>query len=135
MPTAFSYVRFSSDQQRHGASLERQRDMVAAWLRENPDHTLSDLRFEDLGVSGFKGDHLENAFGRLLAAVKSGEIKPGDSILIEAIDRAGRLPPDTMLNLLTVTTCKRKRPDLQSRPFSTGINCDCPARQTSISCE
>lgn len=104
MPTAFSYVRFSSDQQRHGASLERQRDMVAAWLRENPDHTLSDLRFEDLGVSGFKGDHLENAFGRLLAAVKSGEIKPGDSILIEAIDRAGRLPPDTMLNLLTSIT-------------------------------
>lgn len=93
MPTAFSYVRFSSDQQKHGASLDRQRDMVAAWLRENPDHTLSDLRFEDLGVSGFKGDHLDNAFGRLLAAVKSGEIQPGDSILIEAIDRAGRLPP------------------------------------------
>ncbi|APU29965.1 hypothetical protein UYA_09565 [Ectopseudomonas alcaliphila JAB1] len=104
MPTAFSYVRFSSDQQKHGASLARQRDMVAEWLKAHPDHTLSDLRFEDLGVSGFKGDHLDNAFGRLLAAVKSGEIQPGDSILIEAIDRAGRLPPDTMLNLLTSIT-------------------------------
>ncbi|MBM3113025.1 hypothetical protein [Pseudomonas arcuscaelestis] len=25
---------------------------------------------------------------------------------------------------LTVTACKRKRPDLQSIRFSTGINCD-----------
>jgi DNA invertase Pin-like site-specific DNA recombinase len=104
VPTAFSYVRFSSDQQKHGASLDRQRDMVAAWLKANPEHALSDLRFEDLGVSGFKGDHLENAFGRLLAAVKSEEIKPGDCILIEAIDRAGRLPPNTMLNILTSIT-------------------------------
>lgn len=36
---------------------------------------------------------------------------------------------------LRVTTCKRKRSDLQSAPFSTRINCDCPARQTSVSCE
>ena len=104
MPTAFSYIRFSSDQQKHGASLERQRGMVAAWLKDNPQHTLSDLRFEDLGVSGYKGAHLDNAFGRLLAAVETGVIQPGDSILIEAIDRAGRLPPDKMLNLLTSIT-------------------------------
>lgn len=104
MPTAFSYVRFSSAQQAHGASLERQQDMVAGWLHANPDHSLSDLRFEDLGVSGFKGAHLDNAFGRLLAAVESGVIQPGDSILIEAIDRAGRLPPDKMLHLLTSIT-------------------------------
>lgn len=103
-PVAYSYVRFSSAQQAHGASLERQQSMIAAWLQDNPDHSLSDLRFEDLGVSGYKGAHLENAFGRLLAAVETGVIKPGDCILIEAIDRAGRLPPDKMLHLLTSIT-------------------------------
>lgn len=42
-----------------------------------------------------------------------------------------KLYPDA----IAVTTCKRKRSDLQSAPFSTRINCDCPARQTSVSCE
>ena len=30
----------------------------------------------------------------------------------------------TTVSLLLVTACKRKRPDLQSIRFSTGINCD-----------
>ena len=51
----------------------------------------------------------------------------------------GSLPYESWLTNLrasvTVTTCKRKRSDLQSAPFSTRINCDCPARQTSVSCE
>lgn len=101
MPTAFSYVRFSSDQQKHGASLSRQEDMVGQWLVENPDYQRSTIRFEDLGISGYKGKHLDNAFGRLMAAIENGVIKPGDCILIEAIDRAGRLAPTVMLNLLT----------------------------------
>ena len=101
MPTAYSYIRFSSDQQQHGASLARQEDMVGKWLVAHPEYQRSTQRFEDLGISGFKGKHLDNAFGRLRAAVESGVIKPGDCILIEAIDRAGRLAPSIMLNLLT----------------------------------
>lgn len=101
MPTAYSYIRFSSDQQQHGASLARQEDMVGKWLLAHPEYQRSTQRFEDLGISGFKGKHLDNAFGRLRAAVESGVIKPGDCILIEAIDRAGRLAPSIMLNLLT----------------------------------
>lgn len=101
MPTAFSYIRFSSDQQKHGASLERQEDMVGRWLLAHPEYVRSDQRFEDLGVSGFKGKHLENAFGRLLAAIEGGVIARNDCVLIEAIDRAGRLAPSVMLNLLT----------------------------------
>lgn len=101
MPTAYSYIRFSSDQQQHGASLARQEDMVGKWLVAHPEYQRSTQRFEDLGISGFKGKHLDNAFGRLRAAVESGVIKPGDCILIEAIDRAGRLAPSLMLNLLT----------------------------------
>jgi DNA invertase Pin-like site-specific DNA recombinase len=75
--------------------------MVGKWLMANPDYQLSDLRFRDLGKSGFSGAHLENAFGRLLAAVETGAIPPGSKILIEAIDRAGRLEPMEMLPLLS----------------------------------
>lgn len=101
MPTAFSYIRFSSDQQKHGASLERQEDMVGRWLVDHPEYQRSELKFEDLGISGYKGKHLDNAFGRLLAAIENGTIAKGDCVLIEAIDRAGRLAPSMMLNLLT----------------------------------
>lgn len=101
MPTAHSYIRYSSEQQKHGASLARQEDMVGKWLLDHPEYTRSTQRFEDLGISGYKGAHLDNAFGRLLAAIESGVIQSGDCVLIEAIDRAGRLAPSIMLNLLT----------------------------------
>jgi DNA invertase Pin-like site-specific DNA recombinase len=101
MPVAYSYIRFSSAQQQHGASLARQQEMVGKWLVRNPTYTRSALSFEDLGKSGFSGAHLDNAFGRLLAAVETGAIKAGDVILIEAIDRAGRLEPMDMLPLIS----------------------------------
>lgn len=68
MPTAYGYIRFSSDQQ-HGASLARQEDMVGKLLVAHPDYQRSTQRFGDLGISGYKGKHLDNAFGRLRAAI------------------------------------------------------------------
>lgn len=100
MPTAYSYVRFSSAKQARGSSLERQQAMVAQWLASHPEYSLSLTSFEDLGRSGWKGEHLENGFGKLLAAVEAGVIQPGDVILVEAIDRTGRLEPLEMLPLL-----------------------------------
>jgi len=104
MPSAIPYVRFSSSKQQHGSSVARQNEAIGKWLLAHTEFTLSGLRFEDLGHSGFSGKHLENGFGKLLAAVESGAIKAGDFVLIEAIDRAGRLPPDKMLNILTGIT-------------------------------
>lgn len=101
MPTAYSYIRFSSAQQQHGASLQRQQDMVARWLLAHPEYKLSKSSFQDLGISGFSGKHLDNSFGKLLAAVEAGSIQAGDVVLIEAIDRAGRLEPMEMLPLLS----------------------------------
>ena len=98
---AFSYVRFSSIKQKHGDSLKRQTDMVARWLLQQPEYRLSDASYQDLGKSGFSGAHLENAFGRLLAAVENGTIPKGSAILIEQIDRAGRMEPMEMLPLLS----------------------------------
>lgn len=99
---AFSYVRFSSLKQRHGDSLKRQTDMVANWLLANPEYKLSgETSYQDLGKSGFSGAHLDNAFGRLLAAIENGAIPKGSAILIEQIDRAGRMEPMEMLPLLS----------------------------------
>nr|WP_083848894.1 recombinase family protein [Pseudomonas luteola] len=100
MPTAIPYLRFSSGLQQHGSSIERQERMIARWLEANPSYTLSTLRFQDLGISGYSGAHLENGFGKLLEAVKAGVFKDGDCILFEAIDRAGRLPPLQMLGII-----------------------------------
>lgn len=97
----FSYVRYSSWTQRNSDSVKRQNEMVSKWLLENPEYVLSDQRYDDHGKSGYHGDHLDNAFGRLLAAVESGDIPSGSKVLIEQIDRAGRLAPMEMLPLVS----------------------------------
>lgn len=97
----FSYVRYSSWTQRNSDSVKRQNEMVARWLLEHPEYDLSEQRYYDHGKSGYHGDHLDNAFGRLLAAVENGDIPRGSKILIEQIDRAGRLAPMEMLPLVS----------------------------------
>jgi DNA invertase Pin-like site-specific DNA recombinase len=100
MPTAFSYARFSSGKQQRGSSLERQEQMFADWLILHPDYKRSELRFRDLAKSGWKGEHIKDGggFAELLAAVEAGEIQKGDAVLVEAIDRTGRLPAMTMFS-------------------------------------
>lgn len=101
MSKAISYIRFSTGKQAKGSSHERQTAMLDRWLTANPDFTLSSESFKDLGISGFSGKHLKSGFGLLLEAVENGSIQPGDVILIEAMDRVGRLEPMEMLPLLS----------------------------------
>ena len=103
MPVAISYVRFSSIKQIDSSSRERQNRLVAGWLEANPDYTLSELKFEDLGRSGYHGDHVAKggSWGKLLAAVEEGVIEEGSVILVEAIDRTGRLDMTEALHYLT----------------------------------
>lgn len=102
MKQAISYVRFSSDRQKHGSSVERQEGMIADWLKRHPDYEISDLKFSDLGKSGYHGEHIKEAggFGKLLKALEDGFIRAGDVVLVEAIDRTGRLEPMDMLTLV-----------------------------------
>jgi len=103
MKQAISYVRFSSFRQHGGSSVERQTAMIAEWLTRNPEYLLSGLKFEDLAKSGYHGDHIKagGGFGKLLGAVEAGAIKEGDVVLVEAIDRTGRMDTVDMLDLLT----------------------------------
>jgi DNA invertase Pin-like site-specific DNA recombinase len=95
---AISYIRFSTGKQTKGSSEWRQDAKVRDWLNSHPDYEPSDLSFEDLGKSGWKGAHIEGGMGELLAAVQAGFIRPGAVVLVEALDRAGRLPLMQMLN-------------------------------------
>lgn len=104
MPKAIPYIRFSSSVQQRGSSLERQQKLIDNYLLEHPEIDLSNLRFEDLGLSGYKGKHLENDFGKLLAAIESGHIKEGDYILVEAMDRLGRLEELEMISYINQIT-------------------------------
>lgn len=101
MPKAISYIRFSTGKQAKGSSHERQTAMLDRWLLDNPDFTLSSESFKDLGISGFSGKHLKSGFGLLLEAVENGSIQSGDVVLIEAMDRVGRLEPMEMIPLLS----------------------------------
>lgn len=101
MPKAISYIRFSTGKQAKGSSHERQTAMLDSWFMANPDFSLSSESFKDLGISGFSGKHLKSGFGLLLEAVENGSIQSGDVILIEAMDRVGRLEPMDMIPLLS----------------------------------
>jgi DNA invertase Pin-like site-specific DNA recombinase len=96
------YSRFSSKKQKDGSSLERQHSNIPQWLARNPTYRLSELAFEDLGKSGWKGDHIKEGggFAKLLAAIEAGAIKSQDAVLVEAVDRAGRLDMLGMLEIL-----------------------------------
>ena len=103
MPYAVGYTRFSSIKQRKGSSLDRQQELIAEWFKENPSYIPYPRSFNDLGKSGFTGAHLKEhgALGQLIAAIKGGLINKGDVILVESVDRLGRLPELVMLNLIT----------------------------------
>ncbi|SEC54877.1 Site-specific DNA recombinase [Pseudomonas marginalis] len=102
MNKAYSYIRFSTGKQLKGSSEERQQAMLDNWERDNPTFTLNrDLTFKDLGISGRSGKHLKNGFGKLLEAIEKGAIGVGDVVLVEAIDRAGRMEPGIMIRVLT----------------------------------
>ncbi|WP_417831915.1 recombinase family protein [Terasakiella sp.] len=95
----YSYTRFSSAKQSKGMSVERQQTLVDEWCQRH-DLTLKDKTFEDLGVSGFKGDHVKHgALGVFIQSVRDGVIKTPCALLIEDIDRLSRQSVDEALYL------------------------------------
>ncbi|MBB1519464.1 recombinase family protein [Aquipseudomonas guryensis] len=101
MPYAVPYMRFSFSRQGRGSSIERQEMMIGEWLGKHPEYTLYPKTYKDLGRSGFSGEHLKFGFGKMLKAIEDGLISSGDVILVEAFDRAGRLPPSDMFPILS----------------------------------
>jgi len=91
MPKAIPYIRFSAIHQGNGSSVDRQEELIADWLEANPDYERFNQSYKDLGKSGYHGDNLKHDMGKIIAAIDGKIIKSGDVILVEAIDRIGRL--------------------------------------------
>ena len=101
MPRAIPYQRFSSLTQSKGSSLERQQAIIESWFKANPDIERSNLNPIDKAKSAYKGDHLKHGFGLILESINSKVITEGDFILVESIDRVGRLEPLEMISIIT----------------------------------
>lgn len=90
MKHAYSYVRFSTDKQEQGHSLERQTTAAEKYASKH-GLLLDTSTYRDLGVSAFKSKNKdEGALGAFLTAVREGTIRQGSYLLVENFDRLSR---------------------------------------------
>jgi len=101
MPTAYSYIRFSSAEQGRGDSHRRQLEKSVNYALAH-GLTLDDrLTFADLGKSAFRGKHAsEGELGLFLTAIDEGRVAKDSYLLVENLDRLSRQPVMEALNLL-----------------------------------
>ncbi|TKF41752.1 recombinase family protein, partial [Vibrio sp. F13] len=87
------YARVSSGKQLDGLSMSLQGDSKLLKDLENKyDTTVSDLIYNDEGVSSYKGKNVSHGeLGRLLTDIERGVIKKGDIIVVRHLDRLSRL--------------------------------------------
>lgn len=103
-PRLYSYIRFSSERQAKGNSLERQKDSIANMVKQIAiEHDLEIFEeYEDFGVSAFKGKNAtEGALSEFMQHVESGKIPKGSYLLIESLDRFSRANAMRAVNLFT----------------------------------
>jgi DNA invertase Pin-like site-specific DNA recombinase len=93
-PAAYSYVRFSSAEQRHGDSVRRQTADAQAWCDRNNARLDASTTLHDLGTSAFRGAHRKNpdrnALATFLKMVQDGKVARGSYLIIESLDRLTR---------------------------------------------
>ena len=102
MPTAYSYVRFSTPEQIKGDSIRRQVELSQKYA-EAHGLTLDDsLQLTDLGVSAFNSANAATGkLGLFISAIESGAVKAGSFLLVESLDRLSRAEVMTALNQFT----------------------------------
>jgi DNA invertase Pin-like site-specific DNA recombinase len=93
-PIAFSYIRFSTPEQKKGDSLRRQTKAAADWCERNNVRLDTSRTYHDLGKSAYLGDHRSNPDRYRLAAflklAEEGKIRAGSYLIIESLDRLTR---------------------------------------------
>ena len=88
---AYSYLRFSTPEQRKGDSLRRQLEASQRYAEANGLELDDTLSLQDLGVSAFRGhNRSEGALGEFLKAIETGRVAPGSVLLVESLDRLSR---------------------------------------------
>jgi DNA invertase Pin-like site-specific DNA recombinase len=112
MPTiqVFSYQRFSSIKQSDGDSIRRQTKRRDDWLARH-NLVLDDrLTYKDAAKSAHQGRHAtEGQLADFLATMDAGKVRPGDVLIIEALDRLTRQKPLEAVGLVSrILTSKIK---------------------------
>lgn len=88
-PKVYSYIRFSTPEQKLGDSERRQVEMAKAYADEKG--FFFDQHLMDEGLSGYHGNHRKKgALGSFLQRVEHGEVAVGSILVVENIDRLGR---------------------------------------------
>lgn len=91
MIKAYSYTRFSTPEQLKGDSYRRQTEAASIYAAQHGMLLDTELSFEDLGVSAFRGKNAETgALADFRDAVRSGLVEPGSVLLVESLDRISR---------------------------------------------
>ena len=91
MTKCYSYIRFSSEKQSQGDSLRRQLEKSIEYAEKHNLIMDESLNMMDLGLSAFKGHHIEKgALGKFLILVEKGRIEKGSFLLVESLDRLSR---------------------------------------------
>jgi DNA invertase Pin-like site-specific DNA recombinase len=100
MRRAYSYIRFSSKRQAKGFSLARQTDPKVKALCDKHGWTLDPVTYEDLGLSGFRGENARTGdLAVFLEGIRPGKIERGSVLVVEALDRLTRADIDEALEL------------------------------------
>ena len=101
MPTAYSYIRFSTTEQSKGDSQRRQLEKSQQYAAANGLQLDNTLSFNDLGKSAFRGDHAASGgLSLFITAIDEGRVERGSVLLIENLDRLSRQPAIDALALL-----------------------------------
>ena len=91
MVKAYSYIRFSTPEQRKGNSYERQVEAARKYCQERNFELLDELL--DDGVSSYRGQNrIKGKMGLFLQKVDQGKIERGTRLIIENLDRFSREP-------------------------------------------
>jgi len=96
----YSYVRFSSKAQSLGFGEIRQIEQINRFFEQYPTARQIE-RYEDLGVSAFKGKNLKSGqLAKFVERIKSKEIQPNALLLVESFDRISRVGGYDALELI-----------------------------------
>lgn len=103
-PLAISYLRFSTPEQERGDSFRRQSQLAEQYALRHGLKLTDEYRFEDRGVSAFRGrNSAQGTLGSIVALVSEGMIPAGTHLLVEGLDRLSRQDPfDASWELQTI---------------------------------
>jgi DNA invertase Pin-like site-specific DNA recombinase len=88
---AYSYLRFSTQEQSAGDSRRRQLAMAEKYAADHHLRLDLALSFRDLGVSAYRGQNAkEGALRAFLDAIEHNLVPPNSYLLIESLDRLSR---------------------------------------------